>query len=184
MTKHVSVIGFYLNKEPKDRISFLYEHYSDYSRISERYQDMLTRRIAAMRSYERQRHDELGVRIMSGNPVRSLTEAMAEENDTIKNIVASGYLPKGVIRDYEDQSEIRMGLHEMEIFQREYDLFNRALTDLDGEEAWLFIGYIRREKTMDVMADELGVEKDSVRKRIYRTKVKITGLLLDEFKEI
>ena len=185
MTKHVSVIGFYLNRNPKERISYLYEHYSEYPHISASYQDMLQRRIAVIRSYERQRRDELGVRVMSGNPVSSITENMACENSEIADIVVSGYLPSGVIHDLEDQREIRLGLHEMQIMQREYEAFNAALMgNLDGEELGIFMSHIRREKTMEKMAKEFGVERDSVKKRIYRIKVKLVNILLEEFKEI
>ena len=37
---------------------------------------------------------------------------------------------------------------------------------------------------MEKMAQEFGVERDSVKKRIYRIKVKLVNILLEEFKEI
>lgn len=183
MTKHNSGIGFYLSKSGKERIDYIYEHYADYDMISQNYRKILESLIAGTRVYERRKKNDLGVRIKGRNPLNDITSEMAIENLEIKEGIDRGGLPRGMIVDKIEEAKLNLGIYEMQVMKREYDIFNSAIMSLGGKEMPIFLSYIRREKSINDISREEGIEKESVVKRIYRTKVKLMKWLMDEFKD-
>lgn len=183
MTKHYSGIGFYLSKSGRERIDYIYEHYADYESISKSYRNTLESLIAGARIYERRKRDDLGVRIKSGNGLNDVTSAMAIENHEISRGIDKGSLPAGMIRDKGEEARLNLGIYEMQVMKREYDIFNAAIMNLKGNEMSVFLAYIRREKSIKDISEEEGIEKDSAVKRIYRIKMKLVRWLADDFRE-
>ena len=59
--------------------------------------------------------------------------------------------------------------------KREYQLFNSQMAYLDDEEKRQFLCFLKKEKTIDDMADELGVQYHTVIRKMNRFKQIVKG---------
>lgn len=84
--------------------------------------------IADIRAYERNRNEELGVRIMSGASMSDITSAAAEEKIRIEKSFFENLITESLIKDKEDREMILMAIDEWLVIKDDYESLERVLS--------------------------------------------------------
>ena len=173
----------YANQPTEKRIRYLMQHYNDYELYEAAYRKEIEFRVAETRAIERNRRDDLGVRIMSGTSLSDITFEQACESSTIKDSLKENGRPDKLVRDRYEKELIFQLVNDWRTFKRDYDALNSQLPKLGHGNYEMFVDILRQEKNYQQIADELMIELDSVKKKIRRFKAKIIQLIMTEYQE-
>ena len=76
------------------------------------------------------------------------------------------------IRDRNRAEEFIRDAYLLRDMRKDYDLFNRQLSIL-GTEKETFEKYLRREKSLDDIADEHGITYESAQQKIHKIRTRV-----------
>ena len=176
-------LDLYSDQPMEKRIRYLMRHYKDYELFEAALRQEIELNVAEARAYERNKHEELGVRIMSGTSLKDITYEQAKEAIEIADSLNKGGRPDDMVRDWEDKEYISQLVENWRTFKRDYAALNSQLLKLGDENYAIFIELLRREKNYQQLADELMIEIDSVKKKMKRLKRKVIQLITVEYQE-
>ena len=171
-------IGFYCELNVEKRMDYIYKNYSNYGNIIESYRQGLIFMIHNQKIYNRRQGiGELLIRIQSGTMNKSLTEDQAIENVIIKECVDEKKITDALLADVDNPEKIKLGIFELDLMKREYDLFSCQIKLLDSDDCEILYSYLKRKKDIYDIAKDLIIEPESVHKRLYRLKKKLINLV-------
>lgn len=180
MSTKQNTIGFYKAMTIKQRVIYLLDNYSHRKYFEESRRKSIEGMIADIRAYERNRNDELGIRIMSGMGMSDITSAAAEESIRIKKAFEAGFITESIIRDEEDRELIKTAIDEWLVMKDDYESLDRALWKLKPDDHKLLMAYLAKEIDYNDIAAEFMIEKASARKKIQRLRCEVRYIVSPE----
>ena len=168
-------IETYEGADVMQRITFLCDHYTVMeSMISNFREDLISDVMDQKASSHRGEGEGLGVRIQvafyrNNDP----TANQGINRNVIAKAIDEGCLDEDFFEGTEDREGLIRKVTSYHMANREYQRFAKKLKEMEPRERDVFLPYIKREKSLDDIADELQIGYDSVVKRICRIKEKM-----------
>jgi len=133
-------------------------------------------------SNSHQEMGDLGIRVQTGGTTSDPTAKKAIRNvmtlEALINCDFSGDVMEGVNR----AEEFIRDAYLLRDMRKDYDLFNRQLSIL-GTEKETFEKYLRREKSLDDIAEEHGITYESAQQKIHKIRTRVKNRLLVSWME-
>ena len=117
------------------------------------------------------------------NAVSDPTANKVMKRIELEKCFEDGKVSSGIINDSYDLEMISTGMKEWYLMKLEYEAICGFIGMLDKEDREIFIAYIKKEKNIDDIAEQLCIERDSATKRLYRIRKMIFDEALPWFKE-
>lgn len=179
-----NVIGMYVGLSAKNRIDFLIKHYVDIERLREAYKDWVVDIMIDARTANRNRRDNLGVRVQTSNGISDITFCQATERILFDDCFKKLMVTEDMFPDPYEYELINLALFEWDLMKREYENLRHGFKlFLDEEETKIIDSYFKREKLLYDIADEYCIEPESANKRVYRIRKKLVSGVIPRFKE-
>lgn len=179
MSREQKFVGRYYRLSPKKRIDLIITNYDCFPAMCKDYERNLSEWIKDCRAKaKRDAIGDLGVRIQAGNSRFSVTEIHALENMEIEKMLADGDIDS--CENLEDYEEILRGVKELQLMLKEYKDLKSKISTLHVRERGPFENYICRKCRSTELSEELQINFDSVRKKMYRIKKKVCSDLLEQ----
>ncbi|MBQ9489458.1 MAG: sigma-70 family RNA polymerase sigma factor [Lachnospiraceae bacterium] len=175
MRKKADGIEKYEGADIMQRITFLCDHYAVMeSMISNFREELISDVMDQKASSHRGEEEGLGVRIQvafyrNSDP----TANQGISRSVIAKSIDEGYLDEDFFEGTEDREGLVRKITSYHMVNREYHRFANKLSEMDPRDRVVFLPYIKREKSLDDIAEELMIGYDSVVKRICRIKEKM-----------
>lgn len=182
MSSRQNEIGFYKAMSVKQRAIYLLDNYKHRRYFDTRRRKEIEEMIADIRAYERNRNDELGVRILSGMGMSDITSAAAEESIKIKNAFEAGTITESLIHDADDREMVKIAIDEWLVIKDDYVSLERAMYKLKPEDHELLLDYLEKKKDYNDIATEFMIEKASARKKIQRLRCEVRYIVSPDIK--
>lgn len=172
MRREQNIVGRYYRMSPKKRIDEIVAHYDCFQRMMKDYERELFEWLEASRAKARRdANGDTGVRVQTGNRKFSVTENQALEHLEIEAMMENCNLSGS--ESIEDYDDILRGLMELKLMKKEYSALRSKIGLLHDDEKISFERYISRKARSAELAEELEIEFESVRKRMYRIRKKV-----------
>lgn len=175
-----TLCGFYRKLSVKQRVAYMLDNYQNRDYYERGYRMHIEGMIADIRAYERNRNEELGVRIMSGASMSDITSAAAEEKIRIEKSFSENLITESLIKDKEDREMILMAIDEWLVIKDDYESLERVLWRLTPKEHDLFMRYSANEISYGDIAKEYMIEDASAKQKIHRIRSKILKMVEPE----
>ncbi len=177
-------VGEYLNKSPKERVYTLFEKYDTFSLWRNAYKESVVDYLVDVQECKRRRNAEgLGVRIQTSGTKASVVEAEAEERLSLEQCFEKKFISRDVLPDAYDRNYISVAVYEWEMMKWEFGVLRMFIDRMKREDRALFVPYMRKETNLDIIADQLCIERQSANKRVYRIRKALLTEILPWFEE-
>lgn len=171
-------IDEYLSSDIDKRFEFLYENYAVLKPILIDYREDIISDVYDMKVYNRRAaNGELGVRIQISVKRNSPTEKEAISHVSIAKAIDDGYLDEDFFEDTDNPQEL---IRRVRIYHRvciDYEAFSSKLGTLNPGEQRILKPYLLQEKSINDLADEMGIDYRSAIKRVYRIKKRLSEIV-------
>lgn len=173
------IYGKYSCKKNIDRFELIYRYYNVFDEIIDMYKEGLRELITSDKEYNNiSDATELGVRIMTTLGVSDTTQAQALENIEIDDAIENEVYSDIFFKDIDDPDGIRFKIREYNLMKSEYKLFSKRLKKLDKEEYIFLLKFMKKEDSVEDIADEYSYSVDYTRKKISQTKNKLKNIVI------
>lgn len=174
-----SLVKQYAAADAEGRVKLIYRHFSNFPGIIESRVNGLVYLIENEKATNRRlENGDLGVRIQTSNKKDITGNTASSEADTRDAIIICVF--SGGILDGTDRGDIfREEAFTLKKMRSDYQLLVHQLGELDEDERKIFLSYIKAHNDVGDIAEKFGIAVDSVRKRIFRTKQKLTEQMVD-----
>lgn len=167
-------IDKYYEEIPERQFEFLYENFSIQKEILEDYREDLIDEVIEQKAYNRRSdRGDLGVRVQvtvgTGNPTMNLSI----EHLTIEQAIDKGVLDDDFFKDTDDQEELIRKVSCYHRINEDFRIFNSKLGTMSLKDQRILRPYLLQEKSLDDLAEDLGIDYHSAVKHIYRIKKKL-----------
>ena len=171
-----NMIKIYVDASSAKRVDIIIKHYTDFMGIVEGYTEGLRCMIECEKeSNSHQEMEDLGVRVQTGGTTSDPTAKKAIRNvmtrEALINCDFSGDVMEGV-EGVDRVEEFIRDAYLLRDMRKDYDLFNRQLSIL-GTEKETFEKYLRREKSLDDIAEEQGITYESAQQKIHKIRTRV-----------
>lgn len=168
----------YLANDLEKRFEFLYENYSIMKILIKDYKEDLITDVIEMKLYNRRAElGEPGVRIQVSRSHSSPTERQAINHMTIEKAVEEGFLDDDFFEGIDNRDEMIRRVTVYQYVCADYEVFSKKLHTLDPIEQRVLKPYLLREKTMNDLATDLGIDYRSAVKKIYRIRKRLSEIV-------
>lgn len=133
--------------------------------------------------YDRSSKRDIGICIQNTGKKASVVEAKVENKISVEECFDKSRISKEMYKDPEDLKLFSTAVKEWILLKKEYELLSGCIGMMKPEDRYIFLPYIKKEKSLDDLAGELFLEKASVSKRIYRIKKNLAGEILPWLKD-
>ena len=172
----VNIVTKYTNGNSKVRIGIIFHNYSYFPKLIEGYKEGLIHEITTQTMYNKRRENgDLGIRIQSSGHHSDMTANAAIENVMIGNLIDEGILSEDILEYVDDRQETTQKIIIYLMMKGEYNVIQAQMESVYGLDKEILIPYMTKQKNVYEIADKVGIEPDSVRKRIYRIKKNLTA---------
>ncbi len=172
----VNIVTKYTNGNSKVRIGIIFHNYPYFPKLIEGYKEGLIHEITTQTMYNKRRENgDLGIRIQSSGHHSDMTANAAIENVMIGNLLDEGVLSEDILEYVDDRQETTQKIIIYLMMKGEYNVIQAQMESVYGLDKEILIPYMTKQKNVYEIADEVGIEPDSVRKRIYRIKKNLTA---------
>ena len=102
-----------------------------------------------------------------------ITADTAINNVITKEAIIACDFSADVLEGVDRGEEFRKDAYTLRSMRADFELFNRQLCILSGNESRIFRGYLSGEKDIGDIAEEEGIQYESAAQKVRRAKVKI-----------
>ena len=171
-------IDEYLDSDVEQRFDFLYKNFSVLKAIIKDYREEIITDVIEMKSYNRRStNEELGIRVQVSLGISNPTMNQAINHITIAQAIDDGYLDEDFFEDTDNPDFL---VKRVTIYHRlniDYQSFSSKLETLEPKERRIIKEYLLKEKSLEELSRELGINYQSVIKRLRRIKQKLINRL-------
>ena len=165
-----SLADNYLMRSPQERQSIIYRNYPYMEGIISGYRSSLIYSIIEQKNYNRQHaKGDLGIRVATS----SISDPVGNEvvNETgITKLVDAGVATEFLLEDVDDKEEISYRVRNLHQMTVDYRVFKNVVDQLQGQDAELFLLYIKKEATCVEIAEHIDVSSDAVKAKVQRMR--------------
>ncbi len=170
----------YCMSTPKDRLNLLLANYIGFELVWTKLYNELVTEVYEQKQCNRRSNDDLGVKVQGGCAKSSPTENKAicimEIEDAIMNCVFC----TGLLNDVDNPEEIRRRVISLDLMKREYEVLSRRMEALSVQDRDILIMRMYYEKSVQEMADEAGLELNSISRKVGRIKHSLLDVLMKD----
>lgn len=167
-------IDKYADRGSGEQFDFLYENFSILQELLRDYREDLIAEVIEQKIYNRRSQSgDLGVRIQvsMGNSNPTLNQAI--EHMTIAQAIDEGMLDEDFFEDTDDWQELIRKVTCYHRVNTDLELFTSKLGTMCLKDQNIIRPYLLREKSMDDLAVDLGIDYRSAVKHVYRIKKRL-----------
>ena len=176
-------IGEYIGKKPKERIDFLISYYVTFPDYLDSYRQNAIRVMIETMEYDRRSKNDIGICIRNSGKNSSATELKVLEKMDLEKCFDSNKISKGMFADPSDLKLFSTAVKEWILLTREYETLKNCILMMKPDDKDLFLSYIKKEKSVDKLSEELFLERGSVVKRLYRIKRNLINEMIPWLRE-
>jgi len=167
-------IDRYAGGEPEQQFDFIYENFSIIKEMLRDYREEIIKEVIEQKAYNRREENgDLGVRIMVSMGISNPTMNKAIEHVTIAQAIDEGWLDEDFFEDTDDRQELIAKIRSYHRVNRDLETFTSKLATMRLKDQNILRPYLLKQKSMDDLAEELGVEYRSAVKHVYRIKKRL-----------
>lgn len=139
------------------------------------YRDDIIKDVMDQKAYNRRSaNGDLGVRVqismgISSNP----TQNESINHWTIEEAIDKGILDEDFFEDTDDRYELIRRIDCYHAIHRDAGIFKSKLGSMDLRDQRILKPYLMRQKTMEDLTEDMGIDYRSAIKRVYRIKKKL-----------
>ena len=158
-----------------EKVSFLCEHYYKMERLISDYRDELIAEVLEQKEFSRRGSDEgIGVRIMvSFGRKTDTTSGMAMKRVEVSEAIDRGLLDESFFEGVDNPEEVIRKVIVYHVVNEGFKTFSRRLEELKPSDREIIIPYLRREKRLCDLANDLNIEYHSAVRKIIRMKKRL-----------
>ena len=131
------------------------------------------------KAYNRkQSRGDLGVRVQTSGMHSDITADTAINNVITKEAIIACDFSGDVLEGVDRGEEFQRDAYTLRSMRADFELFNRQLCILSGNESRIFRGYLSGEKDIGDIAEEEGIQYESAAQRVRRIKLKVRGQMV------
>lgn len=178
----LSIVKQYEKAGMVDRVEIMLNNYVNFQTQIDVCFEGIKYRIKENLEYERKsKRGDIGIRVQNSQ-LSNPTLDSAIENLEIEEALKSGEFTK-VVHDSEDLEEIMSEIHTMSMMKTDYRIMQLQIKMLSKADQEPF--HYLHEEGMNycTIADEIGIQTDSVRKRYWRAASKVKAGMIDFWTE-
>ena len=174
MVAKASIIKNYAKADAAGKVDIICKNYSNFIGIVDGYTEGLCYMIENEKAYNRmQNRGDLGVRVQSSGMQSDITANTAINNAITKEAIIACDFSGDVLEGVDRGEEFQRDAYTLRCMRADFELFNRQLAILSGNELRIFRGYLSGEKDIGDIAEEEGIQYESAAQKVRRAKVKI-----------
>lgn len=169
-----NIIKIYAEADSNERVDIICKYYPSFVGIIDGYTEGLRYRIENEKSYNRKSAiGDLGVRVQSKGHYSDPTAKAATDNAEIVRAIKECDFSEGILEDVDSKEIIQSRAAVLKEMRDDFKLFNSQKNGLMPDEKKFFEVYLNdRPKLMD-LAEEYGMQYESVGQRCRRLKERI-----------
>lgn len=176
MATRVDIVEVYAIAPAPKRIELICKNYHNFERIIEGRTAELRFNIIEEQEYNRrQARGDLGIRVQTSGMHSDIVYRQAVSEIEVERAIKDCDFSGGILDGTDHKEEFISDAHTLMRMKREYQLFNSQMAYLDDDEKRQFLCFLKKEKTIDDMADELGVQYHTVVRKMNRFKQIVKG---------
>lgn len=138
--------------------------------------------LSSRKSYNRRSAGgDLGVRIQISVGIGNPTQNQAIDHLMIAKAIDKGFLDEDFFEDTDDRQELIRKINCYHSIRADVDTFTSKLRTMDPIDQRIIKPYLMRQKTMDELTEDMGIDYRSAIKRIYRIKDSCSAIALGIF---
>ena len=174
MVAKASIIKNYAKADAAEKVDIICKNYPNFIGIVDGYTEGLCYMIENEKAYNRmQNRGDLGVRVQSSGMHSDITANTAINNAITKEAIIACDFSGDVLEGVDRGEEFQRDAYTLRCMRADFELFNRQLAILSGNELRIFRGYLSGEKDIGDIAEEEGIQYESAAQKVRRAKVKI-----------
>lgn len=178
MKSETMSIDDYIGSDTKERFDFIYENFSVISGMIKDYKEDLITEVMEQKAYNRRAaNGELGVRIQISMGISNPTQNKAIEHSAIKEAIECGFLDEDFFEDTDDRQELIRKVTCYLGIQSDVTEFEKKLRIMPLRDQKIVRPYIQGEKSITDLVEDLGIEYQSVLKKVYRIRKKLCDMV-------
>ena len=167
-------IDGYIGRAPEEQFNYLYENFSIRQELLRDYREELIQEILDQKAYNRKTsYTGLGVRIQVSFGNSNPTMSQAIEHDSVKQAIEEGILDEDFFSHTDDKEQLIRKVCNYHRVNMDFEIFVSKLGTMERKDQNILKPYLMKEKTMDEVAIELGIEYRSAIKHVYRIKKRL-----------
>jgi len=151
------------------RVEYILDNYAVFCSIIDGYESDLIIDIIDERSYVRKLQiGDTGVRVQTSN-ISDITFNLAAEHDEVVRAV-KGYDYFTALKGINDTVPYIRTMETLKQMRIDYETVSTRIKFLQPKEYQLYSQYLSKKKTVDILAEEIGISYDAYKSRIYRCR--------------
>ena len=164
----------YVSSKMDDRFDFIYKNFPIIKEMIADYKEELITEVLEQKLYNRKSDfGDLGVRVQISGRITNLTQSKAIEHMSIVKAIEDGLLDEEFFEDTDNRKELVEKVTCFLGIQADVIVFERKLRSLSIDDQKVLRPYLRSEKSIRDLESELGIDYQSVCKRVYRIRKKL-----------
>ena len=167
-------IDRYTGVEPEQKFNFLYENFSILQELLDDYREDIIAEVIEQKAYNRRTQSgDLGVRIQVSMGIGNPTMNHAIEHMTIAQAIDKGLLDEEFFEDTDNRQELIRKVSCYHRVNTDLEIFTSKLRTMNLKDQNIIRPYLLREKSIDDLAVDLGIDYRSAVKHVYRIKKRL-----------
>ncbi|SDB45176.1 hypothetical protein SAMN02910298_02259 [Pseudobutyrivibrio sp. YE44] len=169
-----NVLRKYAELTVEKRVDYICRNYASFMGIVESYTEGLIYMIEEEQDFNRrEERGDLGVRVGGGFGHSDPTANKAIRNVSLRDAIINCDFEGGVLEDTDHEEQFMRDAAVLRRMRRDYKLFNSQMHLLAEEEMTILQTYLSGNKDLNDLADELNIQYDSAKCKIYNIKRKL-----------
>ena len=167
-------IDRYTGSQPEERFDFIYENFSIIQEIIKDFREELISEVIEQKFYNRRSaNGDLGVRIQISMGIGNPTQNQAIDHMTIAQAIDEGFLDEDFFEDTDNRYDLIRKVDCYHSVRADVETFTSKLGTMDPKDQRIIKPYLLRQKTMNDLTEDMGIDYRSAIKRVYRLKKRL-----------
>ena len=173
-----NIVKKYDSASVTKRVELILDNYAIFGSIIDGYESDMIIDIIDERSYARKLQlGDVGVRVQTSN-ISDITFNLAAEHDEVARAV-KGYDYFTALKGIKNASAYIRKMEVLKQMRIDYETVSTRIKFLNPQEYQIYSRYLSKNKTADILAEELGISHDAYKARIYRCRCIVKQLSVE-----
>ena len=173
-----NIVKKYDSASVTKRVELILDNYAIFGSIIDGYESDLIIDIIDERSYARKLQlGDVGVRVQTSN-ISDITFNLAAEHDEVARAV-KGYDYFTALKGIKNASAYIRTMEVLKQMRIDYETVSTRIKFLNPQEYQIYSRYLSKNKTADILAEELGISYEAYRTRIHRCRCIVKQLSVE-----
>lgn len=167
-------IDRYTGSELEERFDFIYENFSIIQEMLKDYREDLISEVIEQKAYNRRSSNgDLDVRIQVSMGISNPTQNREIDHLTIGKAIDEGFLDEDFFEDTDNRYELIRKVACYHRVNSDVAAFASKLRTMNPKDQRILKPYLLKQKSIDDIAEDIGIDYRSAIKHIYRMKKRL-----------